>query len=416
MNQKVLISKNIGISVESNALNHAISSVLFSPDIDFTSLTFSPAQESVESSYDSEIYNDTISDLEQYIHVIEHTPITVIKEEEAPKRFSHTRPSPDALKRTKIQPKSDKYLEMLPFSPFDKFSFENDSSIHDSRKCVEIVYNKFLKDIESMKSTISKADLYKAAFKDRSVLPFGEISMVDEISGISMKNLNKITEYFYLLIQEKPQSIRHLAHNVMFLYLNIVRRHFAANLIKSAHKEHKIKHPSDKTPPAGATFADLDLARREVEKRRRKAGRSSKIMNMTKEQLIADKADVKAVLRSFDDTFKLNFGRLPLRKEKEGLRPLYSIYKQLKQRIVELEKRGKESGRKGREDELSKLKRKKKKVQIELISLKNNYDKRGKTTNTLTIGDIVAQYHAKYADYCAIKSRIETLSSGSVKK
>jgi len=48
-----------------------------------------------------------------------------------------------------------------------------------------------------------------------------------------------------------------------------------------------------------------------------------------------EKRNVKKELKRYDLGFKKTFGRIPVRKEKEPMRPLYIYYKTLKQKIQE---------------------------------------------------------------------------------
>ena len=51
------------------------------------------------------------------------------------------------------------------------------------------------------------------------------------------------------------------------------------------------------------------------------------------DDLMQEKRKVKRELKSYDQGFMAQFGRLPTREEKEPMRPLYMFYKKLKQAI-----------------------------------------------------------------------------------
>eukprot|EP00045_Choanoeca_perplexa_P014495 m.170618 g.170618 ORF g.170618 m.170618 type:complete len:1005 (+) comp16694_c0_seq2:144-3158(+) len=55
-----------------------------------------------------------------------------------------------------------------------------------------------------------------------------------------------------------------------------------------------------------------------------------KVMEMTSEQVQRDKSGLKQILARFDKDFQVKFKRAPQRSDKEGLRPLYQRYKELK--------------------------------------------------------------------------------------
>jgi hypothetical protein len=54
---------------------------------------------------------------------------------------------------------------------------------------------------------------------------------------------------------------------------------------------------------------------------------------MTLNTLNYEKRNVKNELKRYDIGFKRIFGRIPVRQEKEPMRPLYIYYKTLKQKI-----------------------------------------------------------------------------------
>jgi len=51
---------------------------------------------------------------------------------------------------------------------------------------------------------------------------------------------------------------------------------------------------------------------------------------MSTSSLNSEKKNVKNELKRYDQGFKRLFGRIPVRKEKEPMRPLYIYYKTLK--------------------------------------------------------------------------------------
>lgn len=56
------------------------------------------------------------------------------------------------------------------------------------------------------------------------------------------------------------------------------------------------------------------------------------------QELEEKKRAVKQELKNYDSIFQENFGRLPIRNEKEPMRPLYVFYKKIKQKIEDFEK------------------------------------------------------------------------------
>ena len=103
----------------------------------------------------------------------------------------------------------------------------------------------------------------------------------------------------------------------------------AAVRIQAAYRGHLARKPVSTAlddPAAAHVFWTMERVRL----KRIRAGRPAALRNMNAEQLLAEKQDVKVLLVDLDKKFEAKHGRMPSKREKERLRPIYRLYNDLK--------------------------------------------------------------------------------------
>eukprot|EP01006_Ploeotia_vitrea_P046905 TRINITY_DN67072_c0_g1_i2.p1 TRINITY_DN67072_c0_g1~~TRINITY_DN67072_c0_g1_i2.p1 ORF type:complete len:471 (+),score=161.79 TRINITY_DN67072_c0_g1_i2:71-1483(+) len=136
-----------------------------------------------------------------------------------------------------------------------------------------------------------------------------------------------------------------------------------------------------------------------IEYQRMAAGRPRAIERMTAEQLRAEKREIKSLLMRFDRRFIRKHGRLPTKRDKEALRPVYHLYHRVKE-AVNLATKAAQSGL-AQERERLQLLIEKRQLQHELNAYENVF--RRVNGRAIRWDHDVAPVRSQYARYKEIK-------------